>query len=150
MLDSDLADLYQVTTGNLNKSVKRNIARFPKDFMFQLSATESAALRFQFGISNDARGGRRYRPYAFTEHGVAMLSGVLNSDRAIKMNLMIVRAFIKLREAFATSVDLTHRVGSLEDGQQKHSTIIKSVVQEIERLRSEPAVPTKWRIGYSL
>ena len=96
MLDSDLAALYGVTTGNLNKAVKRNAERFPTDFMFQLDAEEVANLKFQFGISS--WGGRRRLPYAFTEQGVAMLSSVLNSERAVKVNIAIMRAFVKLRE----------------------------------------------------
>ena len=95
MLDSDLAALYGVTTGNLNKAVKRNAERFPTDFMFQLDAEEVANLKFQFGISS--WGGRRRLPYAFTEQGVAMLSSVLNSERAVKVNIAIMRAFVKLR-----------------------------------------------------
>ena len=97
MLDSDLARLYGVTTGNLNKAVNRNRGRFPLDFMFQLSAEEAERLIFQFGISK-GRGGRRHLPHAFTEQGVAMLSSVLNSERAVKVNIAIMRAFVRLRE----------------------------------------------------
>ena len=100
MLDSDLAALYGVTTGNLNKAVKRNAERFPTDFMFQLDAEEVANLKFQFGISS--WGGRRRLPYAFTEQGVAMLSSVLNSERAVKVNIAIMRAFVKLRQTLET------------------------------------------------
>ncbi len=95
MLDSDLAILYAVTTGNLNKAVARNRERFPVDFMFQLTSDEADSLRFQFGISNK-RGGRRYLPYAFTEQGIAMLSSVLHSQRAIDVNIEIMRAFARL------------------------------------------------------
>ena len=98
MLDSDLADLYQVLTKNLNLAVRRNIGRFPEDFMFQLTPEEYENLRLQFATSNVGRGGRRYLPYAFTEHGVAMLSSVLNSERAVQMNILIIRAFVKMRE----------------------------------------------------
>ena len=96
MLDRDLATLYGVTTFNLNKAVKRNLQRFPADFMFQLTAEEAGALRFQFGISK-GRGGTRYLPYAFTEQGVAMLSSVLRSERAIQVNVAVMRAFVGLR-----------------------------------------------------
>jgi hypothetical protein len=99
ILDADLADLYQVTTGNLNLAVKRNLDRFPEDFMFQLANEEYENLRLQNAISS--WGCRRYLPFAFTEHGVAMLSSVLNSRRAVQMNILIVRAFIKLREMLA-------------------------------------------------
>lgn len=95
LLDSDLAEMYGVETKNLNKAVKRNINRFPEDFMFQLTPEESAALRFQTGTSNDAgHGGRRYNPHVFTEQGIAMLSSVLNSDQAVQVNIAIMRAFV--------------------------------------------------------
>jgi hypothetical protein len=102
LLDKDLADLYQVTLGNLNKAVSRNRDRFPEDFMFQLTPEELESLRFQFGTSNEGRGGRRYRPYAFTEQGIAMLSGVLTSKRAIEVNVAIMRTFVRLRQLLAT------------------------------------------------
>ena len=95
LLDFDLAPLYGVTTGNLNKAVRRNRERFPSDFMFQLTAAEAEALIFQFGISK-GRGGRRHRPYAFTEQGVAILSSVLSSERAVNLKIAIMRAFVKL------------------------------------------------------
>src|SRR5437763_14813088 len=101
MLDADLAELYQVLTKNVNLAVRRNQERFPEDFMFQLTAEEAESLRFQIVTSNTGRGGRRYLPYAFTEHGVAMLSSVLRSPRAVEMNILIIRAFIKLRELIA-------------------------------------------------
>lgn len=97
MLDRDLADLYKVTTGNLNKAVKRNLDRFPEDFMFQINAEEYDSLRFQFGILKQGRHSK-YLPYAFTEHGVAMLSSVLNSKVAIEINILIIRAFIEMRQ----------------------------------------------------
>ena len=99
MLDKDLADLYHVTTGNLNKAVKRNIRRFPSDFMFQLTKEEWDSLRFQFGIIESGRGKyTKYLPHAFTEEGVAMLSGVLHSEIAIDVNISIMRAFVALRK----------------------------------------------------
>src|SRR6266702_7176666 len=102
MLDTDLAELYQVATFRLNEAVKRNADRFPEDFMFQLTKEEADALTSQFAMSKTGRGGRRTLPYAFTEHGVAMLSSVLNSDRAVRMNILIIRAFVQLRELLAT------------------------------------------------
>ena len=102
MLDRDLAELYQVTTGNLNKAVKRNIKRFPSDFMFQLTPDEWESLRFQFGILETGRGKHtKYLPYAFTEQGLAMLSGILNSDTAIQVNINIMRAFVAVRQLIA-------------------------------------------------
>ena len=107
MLDSDLAALYEVTTFNLNKAVKRNINRFPEDFMFQLTAEEADALRFQIGMSKaKGRGGRRYLPYVFSEQGVAMLSSVLRSRRAIQVNVEIMRAFVRLRRLLASNEEL--------------------------------------------
>lgn len=104
MLDKDLAELYGVTTGNLNKAVKRNIKRFPEDFMFQLTKEEFDNLKFQFGTSS--WGGTRSLPYAFTEQGVAMLSGILNSERAISVNIQIMRIFTKIREAKTDNLNL--------------------------------------------
>ncbi|MCX5900526.1 MAG: ORF6N domain-containing protein, partial [Proteobacteria bacterium] len=106
MIDRDLAELYGIPTFRFNEAVKRNRKRFPDDFMFQLTAAEDAALTSQIAISNNGRGGRRSLPYAFTEQGVAMLSSVLNSDRAIQVNIQIIRTFIKLRKLLATHADL--------------------------------------------
>ena len=104
MLDRDLAELYQVTTGNLNKAVKRNIKRFPSDFMFRLTSEEWESLRFQIGILEAGRGKHtKYLPYAFTEQGLAMLSGILNSDTAIQVNINIMRAFVAVRQLAANS-----------------------------------------------
>jgi hypothetical protein len=125
-----------VTTGNLNLAVKRNINRFPKDFMFQLTRKEFEALRFQFAISN--RGGRRYLPYAFTEQGVAMLSSVLSSQCAIKMNILIIRAFIKLREMLATHKDLARKVEELERQQKVHGSQLAAVYSMVKRLIEIP------------
>jgi hypothetical protein len=118
MIDADLADLYQVTTGNLNLAVRRNLDRFPEDFMFQLAEKEFENLRLHFATSS--WGGRRYMPYAFTEHGVAMLSSVLNSPRAVQMNILIIRAFVKLREMLATHKDLALKIEELERQQKEH------------------------------
>jgi len=107
MLDTDLAELYHVATRALNQQVRRNAGRFPSDFMFQLTPSEAANLRSQFVTSS--WGGRRTPPYAFTEHGVAMLSSVLNSDRAVQMSILIIRPFVKMRELLASHKNLAAR-----------------------------------------
>jgi len=147
MLDRDLAEIYKVATFNLNKAVKRNLHRFPEDFMFQLSPEEAEPLRFQIGMSKtEGRGGRRTLPYAFTEHGVAMLSSVLSSKQAVQMNILIVRAFVKLRELLSTHKDLARKIEQIEATQkqqahvqQQHSAILVSVVQDIQKLKTPPA-----------
>jgi ORF6N domain len=134
MLDSDLAELYQVPTKRLNEAVKRNFDRFPEDFMFQLTDQETDSLRSQFATSNVGRGGRRYPPYAFTELGVAMLSSVLNSERAVQMNILIMRAFVKLRELLATHKDLARKIEKLEATQEDHAVMLALVVKDIQTL----------------
>jgi hypothetical protein len=146
MLDSDLATLYGVTTGNLNKAVKRNPQRFPSDFMFQLTAEEAEDLIFQIGISK-GRGGRRHRPYAFTEQGIAMLSSVLNSDRAVKINIAIMRAFVKLRQMLETNRELARRFLELEQRVGKHDEEIASVLEAIRQLMAPPEKPRR-EIGF--
>ena len=145
MLDADLAKLYGVTTFNLNKAVKRNSDRFPEDFMFRLSAQESAALTFQIGISKSTgRGGRRYAPYAFTEQGVAMLSSVLRSKRAIQVNIAIMRAFVQLREMIGSNKALARRLTDLE---KKYDGQFRIVFEAIRELMAEPE-PKSRRIGF--
>ena len=136
MLDSDLAALYGVTTGNLNKAVKRNAERFPTDFMFQLDVEEVANLKFQFGISS--WGGRRRLPYAFTEQGVAMLSSVLNSERAVKVNIAIMRAFVQLRETLETNRELARKFSELEQRVGKHDDEIAAILEAIRQLMAPP------------
>ena len=111
MLDSDLAGLYQVPTKRLNEAVRRNLGRFPADFMFQLTEEELENLRSQIATSSSGHGGRRNPPYAFTEHGVAMLSSVLSSERAVELNILIIRAFVRLREYLADSQGLGSKTG---------------------------------------
>ena len=135
MLDEDLADLYGVETKRLVEQVKRNIERFPADFMFQLDETEMAALRSQIATSKSGRGGRRYAPYVFTEQGVAMLSSVLNSPRAIRVNIEIMRAFVRLRQMLASNVNLERRLGELE---KKYDGQFKLVFEAIRRLMNPP------------
>ena len=143
MLDSDLAELYRVETRALVQSVKRNIERFPEDFMFQLTLEEAESMRSQTVIASKRN--IRYQPYAFTEHGVAMLSAVLKSDRAVRMSIFIVRAFVQLRELLATNKELARKVEQLEAGQkqqartqQQHAAILVSVVQDIQKLKTPP------------
>jgi hypothetical protein len=145
MLDADLADLYGVSTKAFNQAVKRNPDRFPADFMFQLNKDEVENSRSQ--IVTSSWGGRRYLPYAFTEHGVSMLSSVLNSDRAVKVNIAIMRAFVKLREIMATHKDLAHKIEALERKYAKHDQQIQIVFDAIKRLL-EPPVSPKRRIGF--
>jgi hypothetical protein len=125
MLDKDLAELYGVTTGNLNLAVKRNIKRFPEDFMFQLNKAEFKNLILQ--IETSSWGGIRKIPFAFTEGGVAMLSGVLNSDRAINVNIQIIRTFIKIRELLSTNDALQRKIMNLEKKYGKHGDQIKKI-----------------------
>jgi len=134
MIDSDLADLYQVTTKRLNQAVKRNTGRFPADFMFQLTIEETDSLRSQFATSNDGRGGRRYSPYAFTELGVAMLSSVLNSERAVQMNIVIMRAFVKLRELLASNRAMAQKIDQLSGTVKGHAALFEVVIQDIQKL----------------
>jgi hypothetical protein len=134
MLDSDLADLYQVPTKSLNLAVRRNPDRFPADFMFQLTKEEFENLRFQSETSSSGYGGRRYLPYAFTELGVAMLSSVLNTERAVQMNILIMRAFVRLREVLATHKDLAAKIEKLETGQRDHAVAISLVAKDVEDL----------------
>lgn len=149
MLDHDLAELYGVTTFNLNKAVKRNLNRFPEDFMFQLTREEMEALRFQTGISKPSgRGGRRYLPYAFTEQGVAMLSSVLRSERAVQVNIAIMRAFVKLRELLATHKDLARKLDELERKLGQHDEHFRVVFEAIRQLMEPPPQKPKGRIGF--
>ena len=134
ILDADLAALYGVETKQLTRAVKRNLPRFPDDFMFQLNKEESENLRFHFGTSSQW-GGRRYPPYAFTEQGVAMLSSVLRSKRAIQVNIEIMRAFVRLRRILASHADLARKLDSLE---KKYDTQFKVVFDAIRELMKPP------------
>jgi hypothetical protein len=154
MLDADLAQLYEVTTGNLNLAVRRNKSRFPRDFMFQLTRGEADGLLLQNAISNGRRGGRRTSPYAFTEHGVAMLSSVIKSERAIQVNVMIIRAFVRMRELIAANKDIAGRVDKLERSHKRAASVIEILVEDIDRvakdIRQMKALPPpkKRRIGF--
>jgi hypothetical protein len=144
MLDADLAELYEIATKTLNQSVRRNVERFPEDFMFQLTTTEAEGLRSHFVTSNDGRGGRRYRPYAFTEQGVSMLSSVLRSPRAVHVNIAVMRAFVKLREILASNRDLARRLDEMES---RYDEQFKAVFAAIRELMRPPEKPRR-RIGF--
>jgi hypothetical protein len=140
MLDQDLAQLYQVPTMRLNEQVKRNARRFPSDFMFQLSDQEFRILKSQFAISRSSWGGRRTPPLAFTEQGVAMLSAVLNSDRAIDVNIAIMRAFVRMRQVQGSNREFEKRMAELE---AKYDGKFRQVFEAIKELLSSHAVPRK-------
>jgi hypothetical protein len=144
LLDADLAALYGVETKAFNRAVKRNLSRFPADFMFRLTKEETATLRCQIGTSND-RGGRRYLPYAFTEQGVAMLSSVLRSSRAVRVNIGIMRAFVRLRQMLQTNAELARKLALLE---RKCDTRFKAVFEAIRELMAPPVRP-KRTIGFA-
>jgi len=146
MLDADLAALYGVTTKRLNEAVRRNASRFPNDFMFQLAASEAESLRSQFATSN-RRGGRRYLPYAFTEQGVAMLSSVLNSKRAILVNVAIMRAFVRLRETLGAHKEFARTLENLERKYADHDAQIKGIFDALRALMEPPKTPRR-RIGF--
>ena len=148
LLDSDLAELYGVRTKALNLAVRRNSDRFPDDFMFQLTADEAVSLRFQFETSKKGRGGRRYLPYAFTQEGVAMLSGVLNSPRAIQANILIMRAFIKLREMAATNELIRQKIEELERKYDKHDKQFKVIFEVLRDLLETEKAPKRQPIGF--
>lgn len=179
MLDRDLAALYEVETKSLNLAVKRNIKRFPKDFMFQLTKEEFEALRFQFETlenSNSLRfqnetskqinslrlqnetlkKGRgqhtKYFPYAFTEQGVAMLSGILNSDRAINMNIAIMRAFVEVRKALLLQIDLKEQLKQIKERLGEHDVQLNQIYDAMENLLDDKAAQRKWddreKIGF--
>jgi len=147
MLDADLAELYGVTTKRLNEQVKRNRERFPADFMFQLSVEETENLRSQIAASNAGRGGRRYRPYAFTEHGAIMAASVLNSHRAVEASIYVVRAFVKLREVLRTHKELGQKLAELEQRIEAHDEEITGLFEAI-RLLMEPPETSAKRIGF--
>jgi hypothetical protein len=140
LLDADLAVLYAVTTKRLNEAVRRNASRFPIDFMFQLSADEAAALRSQTANPNLGRGGRRYEPYAFTEHGVAMLATVLRSTQAIAVSVEIIRAFVRLRRVQKEHADLAARLDELES---KYDANFRDVFDAIRALMQPPSTPRR-------
>ena len=150
MLDFHLAALYGVETRNLNKAVRRNPGRFPADFMFQLTAQELADLKFQIGTSSPTHGGRRKPVSAFTEQGVAMLSGVLRSQRAIHVNVAIMRAFVRLRETLSLHKELAHKLVELERKIANHDESIQTLFEAIRQLMAPPAEPPRKEIGFHI
>ena len=154
LLDTELAALYGVTTKRFNQQIRRNQERFPLDFMFQLTEEEHEALRLRFATSNivsSGRGGRRYRPYVFTEHGAIMAATVLNSPRAIEMSVYVVRAFVKLRELLSSNRVLSRKLDELEQRLTKrldgHDEAIKAILSAIRELTNPP--PTTRAIGFT-
>ena len=167
MLDRDLATLYETETKVLNLAVKRNITRFPADFMFQLTREEYEILRFQIETSKDdrnsldrqivttkGRGGNRYLPYAFTEQGVAMLSGIINSDKAISMNIAIMRAFVEIRRVLLQQNDLKDQLKEIKAKLGNHDGQLDRIYEAMENLLDEKAAQRKWenreRIGFGV
>lgn len=149
MLNSDIAKPYGTETKILNKAVSRNQDRFPKDFMFQLTSEEWSSLKFHSGTSKKGRGGRRFLPYAFTEQGIAMLSSVLNSKRAIQINIQIMRAFVKLREILSTHKELAQKLKKLELKIDSHDQQIQAIFEVINQLLTTPEKP-KRKIGFTI
>jgi hypothetical protein len=143
MLDEDLADLYGVETKRLIEQVKRNRERFPGDFMFQLDGPEAAALRSQIATSNVGRGGRRYAPYVFTEQGVAMLSGVLRSKRAVAVNIEIMRAFVELRRAASSYAAIENRLEQIERELGGHDEQLNQIFKTLRQLIAPPPRPKR-------
>jgi phage regulator Rha-like protein len=168
MLDRDLATLYEVETKALNLAVKRNFKRFPSDFMFQLTKEEFEGLRFQIVTSNNSDSLRlqnetlkksrgqhsKYLPYAFTEQGVAMLSGILNSDKAINMNIAIMRAFVEIRKILIQENDLRIQLQLIKERLGEHDTQLNAIYDAMENLLDEKAEQRKWderkRIGFKI
>ncbi len=149
ILDSDLAELYGVPVKQLNQQVKRNRERFPADFMFRLTAKEDQLLRSQIVISSEKHGGRRYPPYAFTEHGAIMAATVLNSKQAIEMSVFVVRAFVRMREMLAKNRQLAAKINELDRRLETHDTAIQDIIDAIKELMV-PEGPSKRKIGFQL
>jgi len=150
MLDADLARLYGVATRVLVQAIKRNLDRFPPDFMFQLTNQEVVSLRSQFVISNagSGRGGRRYAPYAFTEHGALMAATVLNTPRAVEMSRYVVRAFVRLRALVTANDQLAKKLDELERRLNDHDDAITEIVRTIRQLTAPPPAAPKRKIGF--
>jgi phage regulator Rha-like protein len=149
ILDTDLAELYGVEVKRLNEQVKRNARRFPDDFVMRLSAKEAANLRSQIVTSSSSHGGRRYLPYAFTEHGAIMAASVLNSERADDMSIFVVRAFVRMREALAANQQILSKLTELEHRVESHDGNIQELIEAIRELMEPPPAKNR-RIGFSL
>ncbi|MGD0652842.1 MAG: ORF6N domain-containing protein [Thermoguttaceae bacterium] len=158
ILDADLAVLYGTTTKAFNQAIKRNLRRFPADFMFQLTAEEAQVMRSRIAIANlrsqivtssfPLHGGRRYLPYAFTEHGALMAASILNTPRAIDVSVYVIRAFVKLRELLSTHKELAYKLVELERKVSCHDESIQSLVSTIRRLMQPPIAPKRPQIGF--
>jgi hypothetical protein len=148
MLDTDLAELYEVPTKRLNEQVNRNRDRFPDDFAFQLTLQEVKNLRSQFATSSSSYGGRRYLPWAFTEQGVAMLSSVLRSPTAVRMNIEIMRAFVRMRRLLATPGELVAQLQQLAESVQLHDEQIRAISEVLRQMLAPPPETPKRRIGF--
>ena len=149
ILDNDLAELYGVPVKRLNEQIRRNRERFPSDFMFLLTAKEHTVLRSQIATSKKGRGGRRYPPYAFTEHGAIMAATVLNSKRAIEMSVFVVRAFVRMREMLVKNRQLAAKINELDRRLETHDTAIQELIEAIKELMA-PAGTSKRKIGFQL
>jgi phage regulator Rha-like protein len=149
ILDSDLAQLYGVSVKQLNQQIRRNRERFPTDFTFQLTAKEDQILRSQIVTSSKKHGGRRYPPYAFTEHGAIMAATVLNSKQAIEMSVFVVRAFVRMREMLAKNRQLAAKIKELDQRLETHDTAIQDIIEAIKELMV-PEESSKRKIGFQL
>jgi hypothetical protein len=150
ILDADLARLYGVPTFRFNEAVKRNKGKFPRDFRFQLSADEIARLISQIAISKTGRGGRRYRPWAFTEHGSLMAATVLNSPRAVQMSLFVIRAFVRMREDFAGNAAILRRLAEVDKTLLEHDASLQVLWRRMQLLLAPPSEKPKRRIGFPI
>jgi hypothetical protein len=148
ILDADLAVLYGVQTRALIQAIKRNADRFPEDFLFQLSPAEAAGLRSQIVISKGGRGGRRYPPYAFTEHGALMAATVLNSPRAVAMSVYVIRAFVKMREDVAANASILKRLAEIDKTLLIHDAGLRDIYQKLRPLLEPPPAPPRPEIGF--
>ena len=149
ILDAALAEIYGVSVKRLNQQVNRNCERFPSDFMFRLTPREFAALRLQIATSNKTRGGRRWLPYAFTEHGAIMAATVLNSKQAVGMSVFVVRAFVRLREMISANKELADKIKELEEHLETHDDSIRKIIKVINRLMA-PRPNRGRKIGFAL
>lgn len=148
MLDRDLAEMYGVEVKRLNEAVKRNLSRFPEDFMFQLATNEWQNLRSQFATSKKGRGGTRYAPFAFTELGVAMLSSILSSETAIQVNIQIIRVFTKMKQAILDNKEILSRIDKIEKKLTAHDTDLETVFKALKKLLQQPEPATRKSIGF--
>ena len=150
ILDTDLANLYGVQTFRLNEAVKRNRARFPEDFLFQLTRGENDSLTSQSAMSKPARGGRRTLPYAFTEHGALMVANILNSPRAVAMSVYVIRAFVKMREDMAANATILKRLAEIDRTLLVHDSALRDVYEKLFPLLEPPPALPKPRIGFQV